>query len=462
MGQCAMICSNHCNKANEIQVEMLGDGKKIIKNKLLAQQISSSPNYPKLIYLQLRIKRFLKRKHYKSKKGIPTKQNNNINVNINLNVNMENNKNIEETNQAKPAQLSLGNNATSNEVKMQTSGITTTNSNVHINTIDNQNNNISRPNINQPQTQQQPSSIGGDNIVIPSVKAEFRESILFSTDPFLKHKKTLGDNSDDPRLGPNDNVRRKYPTIREDDSTYTGEWKNGMRDGYGILVWKDISKYIGEFVDNKVSGFGKFYYEEGDTYTGYWVNFQANGVGIFKTTKDASYQGYWLNDKQDSFGIENWPRGSSYTGEYKNGNKEGIGLLNFEGNGGYEGQFEEGSISGIGTFYFNDNRKYEGEWLNNKMHGHGIITWPDGKFFEGQFIDDRKEGFGVFYSSRKIYLGVWKGSAPEGETIIIENGTVKKQFWENGRAVRQLPKDHSIFFEKYVDEIIQYTRNIVG
>ena len=108
-------------------------------------------------------------------------------------------------------------------------------------------------------------------------------------------------------------------------------------------------------------------------------------------------------------------------GEYVEGSKEGFGILNFEGNGGYEGEFKGGSINGIGTFYFRDNRKYEGEWKNNKMHGHGIITWPDGKFYEGEFYEDKKEGFGVFYSHKKVYMGLWRNSLLEGYIIIIEN-----------------------------------------
>ena len=90
------------------------------------------------------------------------------------------------------------------------------------------------------------------------------------------------------------------------------------------------------------------------------------------------------------------------------------------------------------------------------MHGFGIITWPDGKFYEGEFKEDKKEGFGVFYSQRKIYMGMWKNSLLEGDTIIIENRRVKKQYWENGRAVKNLPQDRPIFFEKFVEEIIQY------
>ena len=345
-----------------------------------------------------------------------------------------------------------------------------TNENTRMGTKDNskQVKNITKDN-NSNQLKKLPQNINPSNensksinqdssIVIPTVKAELKESLIFSHDPFIKGKKSQRNINDskDPRFGPFDDKRHKYPKIFEDESSYEGEWKNGKRDGIGILCWKDVSKFIGEFIEDKVLGFGKLIHEDGDVYTGYWNDFQAQGIGYYKTKKEASYEGYWKDDKQNGFGIEKWPRGSNYLGEYIDGNKEGFGILNFEGNGGYEGEFQGGSISGVGTFFFKDNRKYEGEWKNNKMHGYGIITWPDGKFYEGEFFEDKKEGFGVFYSHRKIYMGLWKNSLLEGDTIIIENGRMKKQFWENGRVSKNLPLDTPIFFEKFVDEIIKY------
>ena len=92
--------------------------------------------------------------------------------------------------------------------------------------------------------------------------------------------------------------------------------------------------------------------------------------------------------------------------------------------------------------------------MNNKMHGFGIITWPDGKFYEGEFIDDRKEGFGVYYSKKKIYMGMWKNSLLEGEVIVIDGRKIKKQLWENGKASKHLQPDKPMIFEKFVEEII--------
>ena len=395
---------------------------KVITKGQADEKYSRSPNYAKVIYIQTRIKRFLKRK--KAKNTQPRNSKYSINIKA-----------------VNPNQSNSQNNHISTDISNHNSprNNSNNNNNQHLQAKNN------NSNINEQRND--------GSWVIPSVKAEFKNSDIFSQDPFLKNKRTPIE-TNDPRQGPYDDKRRAFPQVSEDDSSYIGQWKNGRRDGLGVLCWKDVSKYIGEFIEDKVTGFGKLIREEGDTYVGQWNNFQAQGVGKYTSNREATYQGYWNQDKQNGFGMELWPRGSTYTGEYVDGNKEGIGVLLFENNGGYLGEFSDGCLSGVGTFYFNDNRKYEGEWRNNKMNGFGRITWPDGKFYEGEFQDDKKVGFGVFFSPKRIYMGMWVNSSLEGDTIIIDNGVVKKQFWENGRAAKNLPPDKPIFFEKLVDEIM--------
>ena len=437
MGHCAFICKNTKSMVGEVTVENM-DCSKVISYGQIKEKYSISPNYPKVLYLQRKIKKFIKKRKAKPSRNRDSR--------YNIKVKVSN------TDQTASHNNPLINTSISNQNSCNSNNMNTT-----IN-----NNNIS--NCNQP-THQQSNNNNTNNIeqqtgndgswVIPTLKAEFKDSDIFTQDPFLKNKH-IPVETNDPRQGPFDNKRRLFQRINEEESSYVGEWKNGKRDGFGVLCWKEVSKYIGEFIEDKVVGFGKLIREEGDTYIGQWHNFQAQGIGKYISNREATYQGYWNKDKRNGFGMESWPRGSTYSGEYVDGNKEGVGMLLFDSNGGYIGEFENGCLSGIGTFYFNDNRKYEGEWKNNKMNGYGRITWPDGKFYEGEFQDDKKVGFGVFFSPKRIYMGMWVNSLLEGDTIIIDNGVVKKQFWENGRASKNLPMDKPIVFEKLVDEIMQY------
>ena len=112
-------------------------------------------------------------------------------------------------------------------------------------------------------------------------------SKFFSEDPFSKpnKKESSKDLLNDPRNGPIDNLRRKFPKIEQDEFSYEGEWKNRKRDGLGVLIWKGVAKFIGQFVEDRVIGFGLLYHDDGDEDIGYWNEFQAHGLGIYKTKK---------------------------------------------------------------------------------------------------------------------------------------------------------------------------------
>lgn len=296
----------------------------------------------------------------------------------------------------------------------------------------------------------------------PRVGPMLKSSKIFSVDPFSRPttSKTL---INDPRNGPLDNIRRFYPKIEQDEFSYEGEWKNRHRDGLGVLVWKGVAKFIRQFIEDRVSGFGHLFHDDGAEYIGYWNEFQAHGLGIYRIKKVISYEGWWLNDsRQSGFGIEKWPRNTWFKGNYLDGNKEGIGILNIEDKGTYEGEMKNGNINGIGKFTFKDGRKYEGQFKNNKLEGYGILNWPDGKLFIGSFKEDIQEGFGVFYSIKKIYIGIWKSSLLNGEAIIIENNKVKKQLWEDGRPYETLPNEHKIVFEKYIEKFIKEKKHFIS
>ena len=306
-----------------------------------------------------------------------------------------------------------------------------------------------------------------EGINIPQVSMALNGNNIMNKDPFMKGNK--GKNAEnlkgdgDPRNGPFDGKRRSFNTIKQDDFSYTGEWRNGKRDGIGKLIWEKMAKFIGEFKEDRVIGYGKLFHEDGDVYRGYWNNFQAMGVGIYKNRKNIKYEGYWDKDKQNEFGIETWGKSNNYTGEYVQGFKNGIGIFKMEDKGLYQGEIQNGNIHGIGTFTFRkDKRTYSGEWKNNKMDGFGLIKWPDGRVFVGEFHEDKPEGFGIFYTNKKTYIGVWFSGLLEGEAIIVEAEKIKKQYWEEGRLTQNYSSDYAIFFEKYVDQIVKDKKFYVG
>ena len=104
---------------------------------------------------------------------------------------------------------------------------------------------------------------------------------------------------------------------------YSGNCRNGAREGFGVMIWKDGARYEGQWLNNKAHGFGKFIHADGDVYEGYWKNDRANGKGTYTQASGARYEGEWENDIQHGFGKEVWKDGSCYEGSYVCGKKQG-------------------------------------------------------------------------------------------------------------------------------------------
>ena len=94
-----------------------------------------------------------------------------------------------------------------------------------------------------------------DSLLIPTINTHLMDNNIFNDDPFRNKKgSNLNKIENDPRDGPFDGKRRKFPKIKEEQSSYEGEWKDGKRDGFGILCWGNESKFMGLFEDDKVVG----------------------------------------------------------------------------------------------------------------------------------------------------------------------------------------------------------------
>lgn len=120
-----------------------------------------------------------------------------------------------------------------------------------------------------------------------------------------------------------DGVREGYGTMRYDNGVYEGEWKNGKRDGQGTYTWNDGKRYTGAYADDVRSGIGIFYS---------WVDLTNGYKGTyFGESKNDQFDGvgYFLFDNGDKFeGI--YKKNSCWTGTYTRKDGSSIEVINGE------------------------------------------------------------------------------------------------------------------------------------
>ena len=192
--------------------------------------------------------------------------------------------------------------------------------------------------------------------------------------PFTGRKKKVyrdgnkynGDFVEDKRQGKGTYIRVT------DKATYSGEWYNNVRHGYGVeeIPSKDgTQRYEGEWKEDKRCGFGKILYANGDRYEGEWLDNLKHGQGKFYYTNGNFYEGGWLSNK-----------------------KEGVGTYIFANGTRYDGELKNDKINGRGICHYADGEVYEGKWLDGKWHGKGKRSLQDGTVQDGYFENGKFVG----------------------------------------------------------------------
>lgn len=82
----------------------------------------------------------------------------------------------------------------------------------------------------------------------------------------------------------------------EYESTYVGEYKNGIREGKGKFTHKDGSSKIGTFVNGQLMGYGTMESENGDSYEGNFINYRCHGKGKVRWGNGSTFEGFLVAD----------------------------------------------------------------------------------------------------------------------------------------------------------------------
>lgn len=158
-----------------------------------------------------------------------------------------------------------------------------------------------------------------------------------------------------------------------DGSSYKGdliycENNDYIREGFGVMKYSDKkSSYSGYYKNNLKNGYGKFIYNNGDIYEGEFLNGIKSGNGKYTFNDGQTYEGGFLNDVMWGYGklISYFDKKSFiYEGEFQNGKKHGKGKYIYKEK--YDiNDFDDDDELEI-QFY---EEEFEGTWVNDEKHG---------------------------------------------------------------------------------------------
>jgi hypothetical protein len=238
-------------------------------------------------------------------------------------------------------------------------------------------------------------------------------------------------------------------------SKYIGQWKDGKRNGVGLMFTAERKAYyIANWKNNKET--------DNEILLFNFKNTLVNLLGIkygkkfSKLIDNNVTTGCVKGDCENGFGQFTSENGTKYLGQFNNGEQHGYGTV-LIGNAKFIGKFHNGKLTGYGKEY-NKERVVikQGKWLNG--------VFQEGSSIEKKYSKDEKcivgnciEGFGIFIETFEPgwsdayrdyvntfeikYEGFWKNGEFQGLGY-TEDRMAKKQVgvFKNGKWSQDLPE----------------------
>ena len=150
--------------------------------------------------------------------------------------------------------------------------------------------------------------------------------------------------------------------------TWSGPCTEGAAQGQGILQWfvdgKPDQRYEGEFRAGLANGRGVLLFTNGARYEGEFKDGRFNGHGVYAGADRGRYIGDYRDGKAHGRGVFSWPTGARYEGEFRNGKQNGHGIFTSAEGHCYEGEYRDNKPNGVGTFKLVDGQEFSGTWSN--------------------------------------------------------------------------------------------------
>ena len=161
-----------------------------------------------------------------------------------------------------------------------------------------------------------------------------------------------------------------------DGPVITGDFKEGLADGYAKMDFLNGEVYEGEFKENKKHGKGVYVWPSGNDrqqYAGEFKNGLYEGEGIMTYYDGTKYEGSFKEDKRTGHGKLTYSDGASYKGYFENGEWEG-GVDSYD----EVNLTEEENAASYGRYTSTKNFTFYGLYNNDQQRTiHGTITTPD-------------------------------------------------------------------------------------
>ena len=165
-----------------------------------------------------------------------------------------------------------------------------------------------------------------------------------------------------------DCVNGKGTIVYSTGHRYTGEFKNGRREGDGVLTLPGGRTLKGRFEGDAIVE-GNYTSLDGKAFTGRWELRERNGQGRLQDPDGRVDEGAFKSGVRTGKGVMTWPDGRRYEGDFVNGQRTGKGTMTYPNGRVYTGDFVDGERTGQGVMVLPDGTRLQGRFKNGQYMG---------------------------------------------------------------------------------------------
>jgi len=176
--------------------------------------------------------------------------------------------------------------------------------------------------------------------------------------------------------------------------SWDGACVGGFASGVGTVVLDPGVRYTGEMRDGWRNGQGKITFPSGNTYEGGFVNSQFSGRGLYI-----------------------FPDGQRVEGQFRDGNANGPCEITSATRVRLSGQCVDGELEGQGTMQYPDGGRYDGGFAKSLSSGQGVYIGPKRQFRQVGFFKEGRLFSGRAYLADDSYQNIENGK-PVGEMVV--------------------------------------------
>lgn len=204
-----------------------------------------------------------------------------------------------------------------------------------------------------------------------------------------------------PSLNPNAPEKTVRGVFQDGEPKGVCRSKSGEMETTGYFVQQELHgfgaissptfKAVGNFVRGKLQNLG---YEQilSSVYVGHFDQGERQGLGLLGDGTPLRFLGYFQRGQKHGFGVENFKNGDSYHGFHQAGLKDGPGRYVHSSDGSiFVGIFQRGLKHGPGRIDDADGGSFLGYWRDGVKNGPGVIRTSEGRTVFGTFRGDKFE-----------------------------------------------------------------------